>query len=105
MQVVPVQGPPSGHRPRPPLESVITVVVCPYHLQTSREASFLTEPTQEVLHRLLLVAESWEVTDQVCGFCLECSVVAATVPVCFQGFESNNRWCSVTMPSSVVPLM
>ena len=35
---------------------MITVVVCPRHLQTTQEAPRLTQPTQEVLHSLLLVA-------------------------------------------------
>ena len=55
-------GTPSGSGPCPPLESVITVVVCPRHLQTTQEAPRLTQPTQEVLHSLLLVAGSLEIT-------------------------------------------
>ena len=53
----------SGSEPCLPLESVRTTVVCPCHLQTMQEAPHLTWLTQEVLHRLLLVAESWEVTE------------------------------------------
>ena len=47
----------------PTLESVIAVVVCPFYLQTMQEALCLTYPTQGVLHRLLLVSGSWEVTE------------------------------------------
>ena len=56
-------GTPSGSGPCPPLESVKTVVVCPHHLQTMQEALCLIYPIQEVLHQLLLVAGSWEMTE------------------------------------------
>ena len=55
-------GVPSGGGPRPPLESEITVVVCPHHLQTTQGAPCPTYHMQEVLHKLLLVIESWEGT-------------------------------------------
>ena len=55
-----------GSAPFPPLESGITVVVCPHHLQTTQEAPCPTWPTQEVLHQLLLVVGSWEGTATKC---------------------------------------
>ena len=42
---------------------MITVVICPCHLQTIQKAPCLTQPTQEALQNLLLVAGSWEVTE------------------------------------------
>ena len=42
--------------------------------------------------------------NQACGHGLGCLAVAAAGLVFSQGCESNNRWCSVTMPSSVVTL-
>ena len=55
-------GIPSGSGPCPPLESVITAVVCPHQLQTTQEAPHPTQPTQEVLHQLFLVVGFWEGT-------------------------------------------
>ena len=59
-----------------------------------------SQPIQEVLHRLLLVAESWEVTVishvwavlRVLGNC------SSRVGV-FQGDKINKRWCLVAVPS------
>ena len=59
-------GIPSGGGPWPPLESGITVAVCPCHLQSTQEAPCLTLPMQEVLHQLLLVVGSWERTVAKC---------------------------------------
>ena len=42
--------------------------------------------------------------DQACGHCPEHSAVAATGLMCSQGCESNNRWYSVIVPSSVALL-
>ena len=51
---------PSHGMPCPSLESEITAVVYPQHLETAQEAPYPLYPTQEVLPRLLLVARSWE---------------------------------------------
>ena len=42
-------------------------------------------------------------SDQVSGHCPACLAVAAAGWMCSQGSESNNRWCSITASSSVVP--
>ena len=42
-------------------------------------------------------------SDQATRHCPEHLAVAAAGRVYSQGSESNNRWCSVTVPSSVVP--
>ena len=51
-------GIPSGGGPCPPLESGITVAVCPCCLQTMHEAPRPTYPVQEMLHQLFLVVAS-----------------------------------------------
>ena len=55
-------GIPSGDAPCPPLESEITMAVCPHCLQTTQETPCHTYPMQEILHQLFLVLESWEGT-------------------------------------------
>ena len=56
----------TGSGSHPPLESEITAVISPCHLQTTGEAPCPTEPTQEVLYQLLLVVRSWEGTVTKC---------------------------------------
>ena len=97
-------GTPSGSGPCPRLESAITVVVC------LRDRRPCKKHPSHLAHigGAVQVAPSGRVlgsdSDQVCGHCLARSAVAPTGLVCSQGWESNNRWCSVTLPSSVVPL-
>ena len=55
-------GIPSCGGPCLPLESVITAMVFPHHLQAMQEAPCPTESTQEVLYHLFLVVVSWEGT-------------------------------------------
>ena len=58
-----------------------------------------TLPTQEVLHRLLLVAGSWEVTViRHVWALLEPLAVTAAGQVCSQGSNSNNGCWSVAVP-------
>ena len=42
--------------------------------------------------------------DKAWGYYPEHSAVAAAGLVCSEGYKSTNRWCSDTMPFSVVPL-
>ena len=84
---------PCDARPRPPLESEITVVVCPHHLQTTQEStlSHLAHAggaAQAVPSCGVLRNDR----DQACGRCPERLAVAAPAGrVCSQGSESNNR--------------
>ena len=91
-------GIPSGGGPRPPLESGITVAVCPplpadprcllSHLAHAGGAS-PAAPSCKVLGRD---------SDQVSGGHPECLAVAAVGWVCSQGNESNSIWCLVAVP-------
>lgn len=93
-------GIPGSGGPRLPLESEITVVVCPLppadHARSilsslaHAESAVSTAPSCRVLGRD---------SDQVPGCCPEHLAVAAAGPVCSQGDESNNVWCLVAVPS------
>ena len=59
---------------------------------------------QEVLHRLLLVAGSWEVTVIKHVWVLHGAFGSGSSRVCvFQGSGNNNGWCSVAVPSFLKP--
>ena len=91
-------GIPCCGRPLPPLESVITLVVCHTgsplpHLDHTRGAA-PAAPSFMVLGKG---------SDQVSGCQPELLAVAGAGPVCSQGSENNSVWCLVGTLSHFAP--
>ena len=94
-------GTPSGSGPCPPLESVITVVVCPATCRPREKHPVPLSPHRRAAQASPSCMFPGRDSEQASGHCLERLAVAAAGWVGSQGSESN-RWCSVTMSFSAV---
>ena len=78
----------------------IIAVVCPFHLWTTQKAPCPTQPRLELLHKLLLVSGSWEVTVIKHVWVLPGAFGSGNSRVSgFKGSETINGWCSAALPS------
>ena len=96
-------GTPSGGRPCLPLESEITVVVAPATADHARSTSSHLSPTGGAASAAPICRFLGRDSDQASGYCPVHLAVSVAEWVCSQRSESNNRWYSVAMSSSVVP--
>ena len=93
---------PSGGGSRPPLGSEITAVVCRPPVDHMRSTPSCLAPTEGAAKPAPGCRVLGRDSDQASGHCPERLAVIAADQVCSQESESNNRWCSVTVPSCVL---